>query len=509
MYGDTGGPGRQVPGPDRSGPSGGQMAHVPVNVVPWVQLFDQASQTMYYYNTITRVTQWEPPNQPFQPVQLVVCPTRPMVDNAQGAVSGNHHHPLSHAVSYAHQDNSLGAAAGQSQRSNMESGSLGNDSKAGEVSSARGALVQTFPDEEEANTSDEDSSSHGSVGRDSEMTSKVADRCWGRPGRTNTIDSEPDNETSLPGKFRRISSIDQKSLLSFAQLSEKGSAGSKRGGSRSSLRMRVLEDALEDANKSTKPQSIRRVRERANTTNTMYVTSTMAEPDAQEELQCVAAVIHAHMVQFMLCSPSNDLNPRYAIFDENPNAQATPPPAPQNRRRHSRGGSFGVKIPTRMTIFSFVKNVYEKAQMEKECIIMSFAYLERLLKCTKGKLTLNDNNWQAIVLSTMILASKVWDDLSMWNADFSLICPGFTLKRINELEICLLEAMKYEVRISQSQYAKYYFQLRSMRKALGIAVPKTTPRKLKVENPIRRSGSLISQSMLADAIECNAKVNVK
>ncbi len=101
---------------------------------------------------------------------------------------------------------------------------------------------------------------------------------------------------------------------------------------------------------------------------------------------------------------------------------------------------------------------------------MSFAYLERLLKFTKGKLALVPNNWKAIVLSTMMLASKVYDDMSMWNVDFSRICPSFTLKRINELEICLLEAIKYDVRVTTSQYAKYYFQLRAMRKALGIRI---------------------------------------
>jgi hypothetical protein len=51
-----------------------------------------------------------------------------------------------------------------------------------------------------------------------------------------------------------------------------------------------------------------------------------------------------------------------------------------------------------------------------------------------------------------------------------MICPSFTLKRINALEVALLEAMEYNVRVSASTYAKYYFQLRAMCMKLGIGV---------------------------------------
>jgi len=65
----------------------------------------------------------------------------------------------------------------------------------------------------------------------------------------------------------------------------------------------------------------------------------------------------------------------------------------------------------------------------------------------------------------MVLASKVWDDMSMWNADFSQTCPNgvkFPLKRINELEVAVLSALSYKVKVPASEYAKYYFLLRSM-----------------------------------------------
>ncbi len=66
------------------------------------------------------------------------------------------------------------------------------------------------------------------------------------------------------------------------------------------------------------------------------------------------------------------------------------------------------------------------------------------------------------------MASKVWDDLSMWNVDFSQVYSNFDLARINSLELAMLEALKYVIRVSASEYAKYYFLLRSMIVRLGL-----------------------------------------
>ena len=106
--------------------------------------------------------------------------------------------------------------------------------------------------------------------------------------------------------------------------------------------------------------------------------------------------------------------------------------------------------------------------MELECIVTSLIYVERLLKAARGKVKLRASNWRPVLLSCMIMASKVCDDLSMWNADFSHICAAFTLKRINDLEAALLAAYGFNATVPASEYAKYYFHLRSMAARLGL-----------------------------------------
>mmetsp|Transcript_23804 Transcript_23804/g.47321 ORF Transcript_23804/g.47321 Transcript_23804/m.47321 type:complete len:472 (-) Transcript_23804:256-1671(-) len=126
-------------------------------------------------------------------------------------------------------------------------------------------------------------------------------------------------------------------------------------------------------------------------------------------------------------------------------------------------------VPTLEDLTKFYRDVFHKSQMESDCIIISLIYIERLVKETNGMVRPRSTNWKSIIFSSMIMASKVWDDLSMWNADFSQLSKRFTLQRINELEIAILKALRFCVKVPASEYAKYYFLLRYMliRSGLG------------------------------------------
>ena len=149
--------------------------------------------------------------------------------------------------------------------------------------------------------------------------------------------------------------------------------------------------------------------------------------------------------------------PDYALFNDQESHQGRGSSSQFSLPRNER--------PTLDQVSAFYRDVFQKAQMESDCIIMSLIYVERLIKSTDGKLRPHANNWRSVLFSSMVLASKVWDDLSMWNGDFSQTCPTgvkFSLQRINELELAVLEALGYKVKVPASEYAKYYFLLRAM-----------------------------------------------
>lgn len=46
-----------------------------------------------------------------------------------------------------------------------------------------------------------------------------------------------------------------------------------------------------------------------------------------------------------------------------------------------------------------------------------------------GRLVICYYNWKSIIFACMIMASKVWDDLSMWNTDFAQVSSVYDLQR--------------------------------------------------------------------------------
>ncbi len=181
-------------------------------------------------------------------------------------------------------------------------------------------------------------------------------------------------------------------------------------------------------------------------------------------LQCVCGVFRAHLLQssadaefqaYRAASASPTKCSAGNIFNDDPKYHAKDP-----------------IIPTLDDITAFYRDIFLRSQMEVDCIIISLIYVERLIKKTDGEVRPNIRNWRSVLFSCMVLSSKVWDDLSMWNCDFSKIGPSgvtFSLQRTNELEVALLSHLEYKVKVNASEYAKYYFLLRSMLCRSGLA----------------------------------------
>ena len=125
-------------------------------------------------------------------------------------------------------------------------------------------------------------------------------------------------------------------------------------------------------------------------------------------------------------------------------------------------------IPELGKVIDFFSDIYFKSQMDSENITMTLLYCERLVRTTGGKLRLRNDNWMSILFSCMILASKVWDDLSMSNIDFSRMRKEFCLGRLNELELATVKALHFELLIVPTEFAKYNVEIQSVIHCLGM-----------------------------------------
>ena len=196
-----------------------------------------------------------------------------------------------------------------------------------------------------------------------------------------------------------------------------------------------------------------------NTCGTIYLGSTLSAPDKDALIKCVCGVYRAHLLGSVRTTGASPSTGEHEIFRDRR--------APGDYRRLDTKS-----VPTLAQITDFYRSIFLRSQMEVDCIIISLVYVERLIKMTAGALSPEPANWRSVLFSCMVLASKVWDDLSMWNCDFSKIGPSgvtFSLSRTNELEVALLGALEYRVKVGASEYAKYYFLLRGMLCRSGLA----------------------------------------
>jgi len=117
-------------------------------------------------------------------------------------------------------------------------------------------------------------------------------------------------------------------------------------------------------------------------------------------------------------------------------------------------------IPSEEEIYEFAHQLFKAVQLSSECSIVCLIYVERLMEV--AKVPLLANTWRPIFMCGLLLASKVWQDLSSWNIEFASVYPQYSLGAINRLELNFLRSVKWDLYISTSLYAKYYFALRSL-----------------------------------------------
>ena len=117
--------------------------------------------------------------------------------------------------------------------------------------------------------------------------------------------------------------------------------------------------------------------------------------------------------------------------------------------------------PSADDIAAYGKYVTIASKMENEAPIIALVYIERIL--AKTGLLVNKYNWKRILLVCMCVASKVWDDDSLENVHFPKVMADVTIHMINRLEKVFLDyLLNYDLVVKGSEYAKYYFIMRTL-----------------------------------------------
>ena len=268
---------------------------------------------------------------------------------------------------------------------------------------------------------------------------------------------------------------------------------------------------------STSSASLYPSHQRRNTTGTISLKETPFTLDVDGTIQSICTVYRVFIVESMSetlpsSSPASvhdifaDLEA--SVFDDsfgNPFYRCKGNGVDFERRsQHVVDDPHGANIPSLEEITFFVTYVYDNCQMESDVLIPCLLYCERIMTITKGAVQPNVRNWRSILLSCLLLASKVWDDCSMWPVDFSCVCrkgptslQPFNLRRINELEVAFLKLINFNAHISASEYTRCYFYLQE------LSLPATSKHFLDIERSAA-FGMLKLKSLDAEFLDTKA-----
>lgn len=107
----------------------------------------------------------------------------------------------------------------------------------------------------------------------------------------------------------------------------------------------------------------------------------------------------------------------------------------------------------------FVMNILLSCKLEPQMLIVSLVYLERFI--AKSGVALTPRNWKRLVLICFVVASKIWDDESFENHNFSQVFSEFDTRKLNLMEKIFLQHVEYDLFVALHTFSRYFFYLKT------------------------------------------------
>jgi hypothetical protein len=209
---------------------------------------------------------------------------------------------------------------------------------------------------------------------------------------------------------------------------------------------------------------------KSSSTSSIFLDFTIEDPQLAEMIKCLARALNFNIKKSQKKgkpkgSISIIFNEEYYALDNKINLKES---------------------PTVEDIQNFLSDVYNALHLAAETAVMALAYIDRLISHTD--IHLHATNWRRITLGSIIIASKVWEDLAVWNADFLNLFPCTNLEDLSKLERQYLNAIKYMVTLKPCVYTKYFLELKALSDKTNF--PAKPPPKSKLKSLEMKSKNL-------------------
>ena len=112
---------------------------------------------------------------------------------------------------------------------------------------------------------------------------------------------------------------------------------------------------------------------------------------------------------------------------------------------------FGIENIKNKCIFNYICRLMKYLNIEKSNYVLSLVYLDRI----PDNFKITDNNIYKLLLTTLLIASKLNEDINHSNYYFSKT-GGIKLSEMNLLEVEMLRMIKYNLYVSTKCYDSYF-----------------------------------------------------
>eukprot|EP01123_Difflugia_compressa_P000980 TRINITY_DN1110_c0_g1_i1.p1 TRINITY_DN1110_c0_g1~~TRINITY_DN1110_c0_g1_i1.p1 ORF type:complete len:223 (+),score=46.98 TRINITY_DN1110_c0_g1_i1:277-945(+) len=129
--------------------------------------------------------------------------------------------------------------------------------------------------------------------------------------------------------------------------------------------------------------------------------------------------------------------------------------------------------PSYETVHNFFTKIFTSKNLSAECAVTAAAYVDRLDYVSNIKL--NHFNWRRVCFICILEADKVLRDKLVWNEDYKDLLPAIDLFELRKLERNFLKYIQFNLTLTQSDYARYYFDLLSLRDSSDIQTQQQLP----------------------------------
>lgn len=193
---------------------------------------------------------------------------------------------------------------------------------------------------------------------------------------------------------------------------------------------------------------------KASSTGCIMTSSTITNPDAELVIKGVSTLLHANLLDDIDDKKKVNKGSDAYYFDEEKYMAEMPNKFDEERKKLLR------QIPTQEDVSGFISELYDIAQFSPECCVICIIYINRIISLTN--MPMLPTTWRPLILVSLMVAQKMWDDKYLNNSDFITIYPFFDNKQLNVLEMKFLEMIQYNTHIKFSTYTQYFLEIKGL-----------------------------------------------